>query len=451
MRIISISLAATTQARYKFSPGDPPLRITPLGIRRRRLPPGSVGTAPQKGRSVTDLIPALLALEDGSLWPGRGFGAVADATGEIVFNTSLTGYQEILTDPSYHRQLVTMTAVHIGNTGVNPQDEESDRIWAAALIVRDVSPLVSNWRAREDLSTYLARHGIPGITDVETRALVRHIRERGAMRAALSTSDPDPERLIALAQATPDMTGSDLVREVTCDQPYDWQQGARWWQPTVVSEITAVGKTMAAGKTTAASEPTAAGEPTAGRPWHVVAYDYGIKRNILHQLAARGCRVTVVPATTSPDEVLALEPDGIFLSNGPGDPAAVTYAIENVRELLGCKPLFGICLGHQILALALGAQTFKLKFGHRGGNQPVQSPQGGRVEISAHNHGFAVDPSTLPKGATVAMTNLNDGCCEGLAVPTRRAFSVQYHPESSPGPHDSERWFDRFVELMAEG
>jgi len=394
---------------------------------------------------VTDLTPALLALEDGSLWPGRGFGAVVDATGEIVFNTSLTGYQEILTDPSYHRQLVTMTAVHIGNTGVNPQDEESDRIWAAALIVRDLSPLVSNWRAREDLPTYLVRYGIPGITDVETRALVRHIRERGAMRAALSTSDPDPERLIALAQATPDMTGSDLVREVTCDQPYDWQQGARWWQPTVVSEITAAGKTTAAGeptaagKTTAASEPTAASqptaasEPTAGRPWHVVAYDYGIKRNILHQLAARGCRVTVVPATTSPDEVLALEPDGIFLSNGPGDPAAVTYAIENVRELLGCKPLFGICLGHQILALALGAQTFKLKFGHRGGNQPVQSPQGGRVEISAHNHGFAVDPGTLPAGAT------------------RRAFSVQYHPESSPGPHDSERWFDRFVELMAEG
>ncbi len=354
--------------------------------------------------------PALLALEDGSIWPGRGFGATCEATGEIVFNTSLTGYQEILTDPSYHGQLVTLTATHVGNTGVNDDDDESASIWASAVVVRDLSPVVSNWRATGDLDGWLREHDVPGITDVSTRALVRHIRERGAMRAAIATVDADPERLVAMARATRDMSGLDLVREVTCQEPYEWGDGAA--------------------------------------PLHVVAYDYGIKRNILRLLAARGCRVTVVPASTPAAAVLAARPHGVFLSNGPGDPAAVSYAIAHVRELLGRIPIFGICLGHQILALALGARTYKLKFGHRGGNQPVRGVDGGTVEISAHNHGFAVESRSLPVGVVPTLINLSDGCCEGLAAPHLRAFAVQYHPESAPGPHDSYRYFDEFIHLM---
>ncbi|MDT8305313.1 MAG: glutamine-hydrolyzing carbamoyl-phosphate synthase small subunit [Anaerolineae bacterium] len=370
---------------------------------------------------------ALLALEDGTLWPGQGFGAVGDATGEIVFNTSLTGYQEILTDPSYHGQLITMTMPHIGNSGVTPEDEESDRVWAAGLVVRSISPLASNWRARQSLPDYLAERGVVAMTDADTRALVRHIRTHGAMRAALSSADPDPERLLAAARNTRDMTGLDLVSEVTCAEPYRWTEGQGWWRPD-------------GGAPDARPGPKAA--------FHVVAYDYGVKRNILRLLAARGCRMTVVPATTPAAEVLALEPDGIFLSNGPGDPAAVTYAISAVRELLGKKPLFGICLGHQILALALGATTYKLKFGHRGGNQPVQVVASGAVQISSHNHGFAVDATTLPAGTSVSHVNLNDRCCEGLIALEHHAFSVQYHPESAPGPHDSDQLFDRFIEMM---
>jgi carbamoyl-phosphate synthase small subunit len=359
---------------------------------------------------MSNRFPALLALEDGTLWPGQAFGARRDATGEVVFNTSLTGYQEILTDPSYHGQLVTLTATHVGNTGINGEDDESSRVWAAALVVRDLSPVVSNWRATGDLDGWLREHDVPGITGVETRALVRHIRDHGAMRAALATADCDPVRLLALARTARDMSGLDLAREVTCGAPYAWNDtGAR----------------------------------------HVVAYDFGIKRNILRLLAGRGCRITVVPATTPAADVLALAPDGIFLSNGPGDPAAVDYAIATVRELLGKVPIFGICLGHQILALALGARTYKLKFGHRGGNQPVRAPQGGRVEISAHNHGFAVDATSLPRGVEVTLVNLNDGCCEGLAAPDLRAFAVQYHPESAPGPHDSDHHFDTFMASMA--
>ena len=356
--------------------------------------------------------PALLALEDGTLWPGQAFGARGDATGEIVFNTSLTGYQEILTDPSYHSQLVTLTSVHVGNTGINAEDDESARVWAAALLVRDLSPLASSWRATRDLSGWLLEHGVPGITGVETRALVRHIRDHGAMRAALSTADPDPARLTVLARAARDISGLDLAREVTCAAPYAWND-------------------------------------TGDR--HVVAYDFGIKRGILRLLAERGCRVTVVPAATPAGEALALRPDGILLSNGPGDPAAVTYAIDAVRELLGKAPIFGICLGHQILALALGGRTYKLKFGHRGGNQPVRAPGGGPVEISAHNHGFAVEEASLPPGVVPTLVNLSDGCCEGLAAPASRAFAVQYHPESAPGPHDSRGHFDTFLAMMTEG
>ncbi len=371
--------------------------------------------------------PALLVLEDGTQWTGVGFGAIGDTTGEIVFNTSITGYQEILTDPSYHGQLITMTMPHIGNYGVAPEDDESDRVWAAALIVRSLSPVVSNWRANQSLPDYLAERGVVGITDVNTRALVRHIRTHGAMRAAISSSDPDPERLLALARRSRDMNGLDLAIEVSCDTPYEWTEGQDWWQPKNESVDTF-------------------GE----RPYHVVAYDYGIKRNILRLLASRGCRVTVVPADTSADEVLAMHPDGIFLSNGPGDPAAVTYAIENVRALLNKKPIFGICLGHQILALALGAKTYKLKFGHRGGNQPVKVIETGSVQISSHNHGFAVDTKTLPEGVTMSHVNLNDNCCEGIVAPQYNAYAVQYHPESSPGPHDSDELFDKFIVMMKE-
>ena len=369
--------------------------------------------------------PALLALEDGTLWPGVGFGATGINTGEIVFNTSLSGYQEILTDPSYHNQIVTMTMPHIGNYGCTPEDDESDRVWAAGLVVRSASPIVSNWRANQSLPDYLTERGIVAITDVDTRALVRHIRTHGAMRAALSSDNPNPAQLVALARRSRDMNGLDLAKEVSCNTPYEWTEGIAWWEPNRQAT-------------------------TDNRQYHVVAYDFGVKRNILRQLASRNCRITVVPATTTAVEAMALEPDGIFLSNGPGDPAAVTYAIESIGELVGQKPMFGICLGHQILALALGAETYKLKFGHRGGNQPVQVTEHKGVQISSHNHGFAVDTSTLPAGVTMSHVNLNDDCCEGLVAPEKNAFSVQYHPESSPGPHDSDELFDKFVTMMAE-
>jgi len=334
--------------------------------------------------------------------------------GAVVFNTSQTGYQEVLSDPSYAGQLVTLTMPQIGNTGVNPDDLESDRVQAAALVCRELSPVVSSWRATADLSGWLARHGVPGVTGLDTRALVLHLRARGAMRGALGCGEAaDPQSLLAAARACPPMTGRDLAREVSCREPY------------------------------------AGPEPAAGRrPLRVTAYDFGIKRNLLRELAARGCAVTVVPADTPAAAVLAQRPDGVFLSNGPGDPAAVTYAVRTVGELLGRVPLFGVCLGHQLLALALGGRTYKLKFGHRGGNHPVRDAATGRVEISAHNHGFAVDPDTLPATVRATHVSLNDGCCEGLAVPDLRAFSVQYHPESSPGPHDSGHHFDRFVALM---
>jgi carbamoyl-phosphate synthase small subunit len=373
---------------------------------------------------MNDMPRALLALEDGSLWPGRGFGASGETTGEIVFNTSLSGYQEILTDPSYHNQIITFTMPHIGNVGVNPEDEESARVWASALVVRSASPVVSSWRAAQSLPAYLTERGIPAMSEVDTRALTRHIRTHGAMRAALSSVDADPARLVGLARSARDMNGLDLVKEVTCAEPYHWYEGQSWWEP---------------------------GQGVGGsheERFHVVAYDFGIKQNILRLLAARGCRITVVPAQTTAAEALALNPDGIFLSNGPGDPAAVTYAVDAVRDLLGQKPLFGICLGHQILGLALGARTYKLKFGHRGGNQPVQVTRDAAVQISSHNHGFAVDADSLPEDIEVSHVNLNDGCCEGLAAPHRRAFSVQYHPESSPGPHDSAELFDRFMAMM---
>ena len=374
--------------------------------------------------------PALLALEDGSLWTGTGFGATGDTTGEVVFNTSMTGYQEIITDPSYHCQIMVMTAPQIGNTGTTPEDDESDRAWVAGFVVRELSPLTSNYRSRQPLDAYLKERGVVAIQDVSTRALVKHIRTHGAMRAALSSAaDLRPERLLALARASRDMNGLDLAREVSCEKAYAWTEAAdvQWHLPNAQPVSRRAGQTPDASS----SSP------------HIVAYDFGIKRNILQMLASRGCRITVVPATTSAQDVLALEPDGIFLSNGPGDPAACTYAVAATQALLGKKPLFGICLGHQILGLALGGETYKMKFGHRGGNQPVMAD--GRVEISSHNHGFAVKPDSLPAGVEITHVNLNDGCVEGLRARACNAFSVQYHPEAAPGPHDASYLFDEFI------
>jgi carbamoyl-phosphate synthase small subunit len=364
---------------------------------------------------------ALLVLEDGTRFEAEPFGARGTQTGEVVFNTSITGYQEILTDPSYHGQIVTMTQPHIGNYGCNPEDDESDRAWVSGFIVRSASRIASNWRATMTLDEYLKARGVIALTEVDTRALVRHIRDRGAMRAVISSETDDYDYLWQQACLSRDMNGLDLAREVTCEEAYHWESGAR------------------------SQESVTSPQPPTPNP-HVVAYDFGIKRNILRRLAARGCKVTVVPAQTTAREVLAMKPDGVFLSNGPGDPAAVTYAIDNVKQLLGQVPIFGICLGHQILGLALGGSTYKLKFGHRGGNQPVKVD--GHVEISSHNHGFAVQADSLPADVVVSHVNLNDGCVEGLRVPKLKAFSVQYHPEASPGPHDSDRLFDEFVGMM---
>jgi len=381
---------------------------------------------------MTQRKPALLALEDGTTWPGEALGAIGERAGEVIFNTAMTGYQEVLSDPSYYGQIVVMTAPHIGNTGVNVEDDESARPWLSGFVVRAASPRVSNWRANASLGEYLHKYGIVGITGVDTRALVRHIREAGALRGVISSANPDPQRLIDAARAAPSMEGLDLVPYVTCPEPYHWvEPGDRSW-------------VMGNGGISSSQDPSSITHDL----FHVLAFDFGIKRNILRRLAERGCRVTVVPATTPADEVLAYNPDGIFLSNGPGDPAAVTYAIDAVRDLLGKKPLFGICLGHQILGLALGGSTYKLRFGHHGGNQPVRFSDTGHVEISSHNHGFAVDPESLPAGVEVTHTNLNDGCCEGLRARDQRAFSVQYHPEAAPGPHDASYLFDQFVALM---
>ena len=360
---------------------------------------------------------ALLALEDGTLWPGQPFGALGERAGEVVFNTGMTGYQEVLTDPSYHGQIVVMTQPHIGNYGTNKEDDQSYRAWVAGFVVRAASPVASNWRSTKTLPAYLRDHDVIGITDVDSRALVRHIRDQGAMRAVLCSTNPDPERMIAKARSTRTMSGLDLAQEVTCQEIYQY--------PLHDSE-----------------------EHTVPH-YHVVAYDFGIKRNILRMLRDRGCQVTVVPAHTPADDVLALKPDGILLSNGPGDPAAVHYAIDTSKELLGHKPIFGICLGYQILALALGAQTYKLKFGHRGSNHPVQHQDTGRVQISTHNHGFAVEAGSLPEGVEITHINLNDGCLEGLRLPEIGAFGVQFHPEASPGPHDTMVLFSEFVQLMA--
>jgi carbamoyl-phosphate synthase small subunit len=371
---------------------------------------------------------AVLALADGTVFRGRAFGAVGETAGELVFNTSMTGYQEILTDPSYEGQLVAMTYPEIGNVGVNRQDVESRRPFVRGFVVREYREAPSSWRAEQSLGDYLAHWNIPGIEGIDTRALVRHLRDHGAQEAVLSSVDLDAERLVRRARDTPSMVGQDLVRRVTCEEPYAWEEGP--WKLggyVTADEITAV----------------------LGRPaFKVVAYDFGIKYNILRNLVGVGCAVRVVPAATPARDVLGLQPDGVFLSNGPGDPDAVAGAPENVAGLLGRVPVFGICLGHQILGLALGGTTSKLKFGHHGGNQPVQDLATGKVEITSQNHGFVVDMDSLGDRAAVTHVNLNDQTVEGLAVKGQPTFSVQYHPEASPGPHDARYLFQRFVALM---
>jgi len=359
--------------------------------------------------------PALIALEDGFVMEGISFGAKGERAGEIVFNTSMTGYQEILTDPSYKGQIVTMTYPLIGNYGTNDEDFESARPQVEGLIVGEASRIPSNWRSQLSLHEYLLKYGIMGIEGVDTRAIVRHIRLEGAMKAVISTQDLDPQSLVQKAKESEGLVGRDMVQFVTCEKPYEWD-----------------------------------GTEQTGR-FRVVVIDYGVKYNILRMLRRAGCKVTVVPASTPAEEILDRDPDGIVLSNGPGDPAGIPYAVREVQKLIGKKPVFGICMGHQVLGQALGGKTFKLKFGHRGANQPVKEISTGRVRITSQNHGFCVDIDSL-KDADVELThfNLNDGTLEGMRHKKMPIFSVQYHPEASPGPHDTEYLFDEFVRTMAE-
>jgi carbamoyl-phosphate synthase small subunit len=366
---------------------------------------------------------AWLVLADGTVYRGEAFGAATDGEGEVVFHTGMTGYQEILTDPSYAGQIVCMTYPEIGNVGVNPEDEESRGVYLSGFVVRSYNEAPSCWRSRETLHDYLVRHGVPGLSGIDTRALVRHIRSAGSTNGVLVHGDHDPAELRRRAAAVPSMEGLNLVDGVTCDAAYEWREGGPW-------------------------SPNAGPRPE--RRYRVVAYDFGVKRNILRELVNAGLDVTVVPASTPASEVLARDPDGVFLSNGPGDPAAVTYAAPNVRELLGKRPVFGICLGHQIIGLALGGTTRKLRFGHHGANQPARDEQSGRVMIASENHGFAVDVDSLAHDPDVEIThvNLNDRTVEGLRHRRLPLFSVQYHPEASPGPHDTSYLFRRFRELI---
>ena len=370
--------------------------------------------------------PAILALADGSVFHGLSIGSDGEAVGEVVFNTAMTGYQEILTDPSYSRQIVTLTYPHIGNTGVNAEDEESSAVHAAGLVIRDLPLLVSNFRSEQSLDGYLRDHGVVAIADIDTRRLTRILREKGAQNGCIMAGDVDPPRALELAREFPGLKGMDLAREVTTADRYDWSEGT--W-------------VLGQGHATPAAEPR----------FHVVAYDYGVKRNILRMLVDRGCRVTVVPAETLADDVLAMQPDGVFLSNGPGDPEPCTYAIDAIRQIVDSgMPTFGICLGHQLLGLASGASTVKMKFGHHGANHPVQDLQRGTVMISSQNHGFAVDEASLPDNLRATHKSLFDGSLQGIHRTDRPAFSFQGHPEASPGPHDVAPVFDHFIELMEQ-
>ncbi len=363
---------------------------------------------------------AILLLEDGTLFKGRSFGAEGESIGEIVFNTSMTGYQEVLSDPSYKGQLVMMTYPLIGNTGINSEDFESEKLWLEGFIVKEYTGFPSNWRSEEALDVLLKRRGIVAMDQIDTRALTRKIREGGAMQAIISTQTDDVEIMLKKLRAAPSLIGQDLVSQVTCFEPYVWENGKK---AALSSEISS--------------------------QHHVVVYDFGVKRNILNMLCALKCRVTVVPANTSAEKVLSMNPDGILLSNGPGDPEAVPYAIHNTKTLLGKKPIFGICLGHQILGLALGAKCLKMKFGHHGGNQPVMAKNTGRVQITAQNHGFAIDLTAIEKDVEITHYNLNDQSVEGLRHRHLPASSVQYHPEAAPGPHDAAFFFKDFVDSFS--
>ena len=374
---------------------------------------------------------ATLALEDGTWYRGVAAGAPGETSGEVVFNTSMTGYQEVLTDPSYAGQIVTMTAPLIGNYGTAAGDAESQAPRVAGFIMREASPVASNWRADTSLRDYLVRNNIVAIADIDTRALTRVLRSAGVMRGVIATGPVDPEQLVAKARAIRKMEGADLVKDVTCESAFDWRERAQ-----------------ASGEADH-REFGIAPERRAARRLRVAAYDFGIKWNILRRLDAYGCDVRVFPAGAPAKDLLATDPDGIFLSNGPGDPAALTYAIDNVRDVIKTDvPTFGICLGHQILGLAVGGRTFKLKFGHRGANHPVKELSSGKVEITSQNHGFAVDPGSLPSSTTVTHLNLYDGTVEGFRHTTKPIFSVQYHPEASPGPHDADYLFRQFLESM---
>jgi carbamoyl-phosphate synthase small subunit len=371
---------------------------------------------------------AFLVLEDGAVFQGRSFTGHGEAVGECVFNTSMSGYQEILTDPSYCGQMVTMTYPLIGNYGINDEDIESERIQVRALLVKEYHGFPSNWRSRKSLAHYLNENDIPGLEGIDTRAVTRHIRLKGAMKAAISTRDLNPDSLVEKARQSPDMIGLDLVKEVTCRETSLWQKGKHVGLNTSLDRF---------------QWPEETGN------WRIIAVDYGIKYNILRSLEQKGCTILVVPANIDSDTIDAINPDGLFLSNGPGDPAAVTYAVETIREQIGRRPIFGICLGHQLIGLALGGETFKLKFGHRGGNQPVKDLATGKVEITSQNHGFCVDMESLnDPDVELSHINLNDNTLEGLIHKKVPLFSVQYHPEASPGPHDATYLFDRFINMM---
>ncbi|MEO0530490.1 MAG: glutamine-hydrolyzing carbamoyl-phosphate synthase small subunit [Planctomycetota bacterium] len=372
-------------------------------------------------------VPAKLALEDGTVFAGASIGAPGEVEGEVCFNTSMTGYQEVLTDPSYRGQIVTMTYPQIGNYGASQDDAESAKPQVAGFVVRENSRIASNFRSELTLGAYLKSHGVVAIEGIDTRALVRRLRSTGAMRGILSTIDQDDASLVKKAKASVGLVGRDLVREVTPGEPLVWSEPLSSW-----------------------THLDGSGDKAAGDGPHVVAIDFGMKWNIPRHFAGRGCRVTVVPGDTSSEDILAREPDGVFLSNGPGDPEPVDYAIKTVRDLLGKRPMFGICLGHQLLSLACGAKTFKMKFGHRGANHPVQDLTTDKVEITCQNHGFAVDPKSLPSDLEVTHRSLNDQSVEGVRHKSEPAFSVQYHPEASAGPHDSHYLFERFLDAMAK-
>jgi carbamoyl-phosphate synthase small subunit len=371
---------------------------------------------------------ALLVLADGKIYEGEHFGSEGEVEAEIVFNTSMSGYQEIITDPSYCGQMVVMTYPLIGNYGINPEDFESDRPHLSGFIIKELSKVQSNWRSRGSLEEFLKETNVIGIQGIDTRALTRRIREKGSQQAILSTDTSDSQRLIEKIRKSPGLIGRDLVKEVTCKNAYDWNE-SEW--------------TIQRGKTKL--------KKVKDRSYNVLVYDFGVKRNILRKLTRAGCKVRVVPANLPADEVLATRPDGIFLSNGPGDPAAVPYAIDNVKTILGKVPVFGICLGHQILSLALKGKTYKLRFGHHGGNQPVLDVKSGKIEITSQNHGFAVEQNSFDSDVDITFLNLNDDTVEGIQHKSWPVFSVQYHPEASPGPHDSEYLFDKFVNLMKVG